>query len=109
HRPHHDSQIRPLEQRRRVLSHDESQPAGDSELALLWHDAYELRRWQINPLYFQVPDDYRKEQPPTLMTCRLDGPSVDLVKRIIDTSVEVEAKGLEGKVYVDARGIKYNP
>jgi uncharacterized protein (TIGR03790 family) len=81
----------------------------DSELALLWHDAYELRRWQLNLLYFQAPEDVRKEQPPMLMTCRLDGPSVELVKRIIDQSVEVEAKGLEGKVYVDARGIKYNP
>jgi uncharacterized protein (TIGR03790 family) len=104
-----ENQLRPLEQRRRLLSHDESQAAVDSELALLWRDAYELRRWQINPLYFQVPEDYRKEQPPLLMTCRLDAPSVELVKRIIDTSVEVEAKGLEGKVYVDARGIKYNP
>ncbi len=102
-------QLRPLEQRRRFLSYDESQAAVDSELALLWYDAYDLRRWQINPLYFQVPDDYRKDKPPPLMTCRLDGPSIDLVKQIIDQSVEVEAKGLEGKVYVDARGIKYNP
>ena len=50
-----------------------------------------------------------KDKPPMLMTCRLDGPSVELVKRIIDQSLETEAKGLDGKVYVDARGIKYNP
>jgi uncharacterized protein (TIGR03790 family) len=104
-----DGPINLLVQKRRFLSHDESYAAVDSELALLWHDAYELRRWQLNLLYFQVPEDVRKEKPPMQMTCRLDGPSVELVKRIIDQSVEVEAKGLEGKVYVDARGIQYNP
>ena len=104
-----ENQLRPLEGRRRFLSYDESTAAVDSELALLWYDAYDLRRWQLNPLYFQIPEDFRKDKPPLLLTCRLDGPSVELIKRIIDQSVEVEAKGLEGKVYVDARGIPYNP
>ncbi len=104
-----ENQIRPLEGRRKTLSYDESTAAVDSELALLWFDEYDLRRWQLNLLYFQVPEEARKDKPPMLMTCRLDGPSVDLVKRIIDQSVETEAKGLEGKVYVDARGIGYNP
>jgi uncharacterized protein (TIGR03790 family) len=104
-----ESQIRPLERRRRRLSYDESNAAVDSELALLWHDGYDLRRWQPNLLYFQVPEEARKGKPPMLMTCRLDGPNVELVKRLIDQAVETEAKGLQGKVYVDARGIKYNP
>ena len=104
-----ENQLRPPEGRRQLLSYDESTAAVDSELALLWQDDYELRHWQLNLLYFQVPEEARKDKPPMLMTCRLDGPNVDLVKRIIDQSVEVEAKGLEGKVYVDARGIKYNP
>jgi uncharacterized protein (TIGR03790 family) len=43
------------------------------------------------------------------MTARLDGPDAELVKRLVDQAVEVEAKGLSGKVYVDARGIKYDP
>jgi uncharacterized protein (TIGR03790 family) len=103
------NQLRPLDVRRRFLSHDESHAAVDSELALLWHEGYDLRRWQLNLLYFQVPEEARKGKPPMLMTCRLDGPSVALVKRIIDQAVETEAKGLQGKVYVDARGIKYNP
>ncbi len=42
------------------------------------------------------------------MTCRLDGPSVELVKRLVDQAVEVEAKGLRGKVYVDAKGNAYD-
>jgi uncharacterized protein (TIGR03790 family) len=101
--------LRPLEGRRRHLSYDESNAAVDSELALLWHEGYDLRRWQLNLLYFQVPEEARKGKPPMLMTCRLDGPNVALVKRLIDQAVETEAKGLQGKVYVDARGIKYNP
>jgi uncharacterized protein (TIGR03790 family) len=104
-----DARLRPLEDRRLWLSDGESSACVDSELALLWWPPYELRRWQLNVNYFQVPDDIRKERPAIVMTCRLDGPSVDLIKKIVDTSVEVEAKGLSGKVYVDARGIRYDP
>jgi uncharacterized protein (TIGR03790 family) len=100
--------LRGQEQRRRWLQHAESQAAVDSELALLWRESYELRRWQMNPLYFQVPDDVRKREPPLVMTARLDGPDVDLIKRLIDQAVEVEARGLAGKVYVDARGIRFD-
>lgn len=99
-------QLRPLERRVRFHSHQESHAAVDSELALLWHADYELRRFRPNLLYFQVTEEERQGQPPTLMTCRLDGPDVDLVKRLIDQAVETETKGLEGQVYVDARGIK---
>jgi uncharacterized protein (TIGR03790 family) len=104
-----DAKAGALEGRRKFASHAESRAAVDSELALLWHDGFDLRRWQLNLLYFQVGDDLLKGKPPVVMTCRLDGPSVALLKKIIDTSVEVEAKGLSGKVYVDARGIKYDP
>jgi uncharacterized protein (TIGR03790 family) len=104
-----EGQIRPLEERRRWLSYSESLAAVDSELALLWHSGYDLRRWQLNLLHFQVPASLRKGKPPVIMTARLDGPSPELVKQIIDQSLAVEAKGLTGKVYVDARGIKYTP
>jgi uncharacterized protein (TIGR03790 family) len=100
--------MKPLERERNWLADGESRAAVDSELALLWWGPYELRRWQGNPLYFQVPDEVRRSKPPLVMTCRLDGPDVDLIKKIIDQSVEVEAKGLDGKVYVDARGIRYD-
>jgi uncharacterized protein (TIGR03790 family) len=104
-----EGKVRPLEARRKHLSRAETKAAVDSELALLWHEGYDLRRWQVNLLYFQVPDEVKKGKPPTVMTCRLDGPSVALLKKIIDTGVAVEAKGLSGEVYVDARGLKYNP
>jgi uncharacterized protein (TIGR03790 family) len=95
--------------RRGFLSHAESQAAVDSELMLLWWDKYELRRWQINLNYFQVPPRTRVGKPPMLLTARLDGPTPAIVKRMIDDAVAVEESGLKGKVYVDARGIRFDP
>jgi uncharacterized protein (TIGR03790 family) len=97
-----------LEQRRRHLSWAESEACVDSELSLLWWDDYELRRFLPNLLNWQVPDRRRDEKPPMLMTARLDGPTVALVKGLVDQALEVEKKGLEGKVYVDARKIAYD-
>ncbi|HEY7313966.1 MAG TPA: TIGR03790 family protein [Gemmataceae bacterium] len=104
-----EAKLNALDQRVRWLSHSESQAAVDSELALLWHTGFDLRRWQLNLLYWQVDADMRKDKPPVVMTARLDGPRAALVKGLIDRAVEVEAKGLQGKVYVDARGNGYDP
>ncbi|HEY7426808.1 MAG TPA: TIGR03790 family protein [Gemmataceae bacterium] len=104
-----EAKLNGLDQRVRWLSHSESSAAVDSELALLWHTGFDLRRWQLNLLYWQVPEDVRKGKPPILMTARLDGPSVALVKGLIDRAIVVEEKGLHGKVYVDAKGNHYDP
>ena len=56
-----------------------------------------------------MSDDDRKKKPLTLMTCRLDGPTPEIVKRVIDDSLAVEEVGLKGKAYFDARGIKFDP
>jgi uncharacterized protein (TIGR03790 family) len=103
------AKLRGLDQRQRTLTHAETEACVDSELMLLWWDRYPLYRWQVNTLYFQVPQQVRQGRPPVLMTCRLDGPSVELVKGLVDQAIEVEKQGLAGKVYVDARGIRYNP
>lgn len=98
-----------LTRRRGHLAHAESQACVDSELMLLWWDNYELRRWVTNPLYWQVPGEARAKAPPVVLTCRLDGPTPAIAKRLVDDAIAVEKKGLEGKVYVDARGIRYDP
>src|SRR5262249_46593257 len=100
--------LKPLDQKQRHLAHAESEACVDSELMLLWWDSYELRRWQLNLLNFQVPDKLREGKPPLVMTSRLDGPSAAIAKRLVDDAVAVEKKGLIGKVYVDARGIALN-
>jgi uncharacterized protein (TIGR03790 family) len=103
------SKLQPLEARQKYLLHAESEAAVDSELMLLWWENYDLRKWQFNTLNWLVPENTRKSKPPVVMVSRLDGPSLELIKKLIDTSVAVEKKGLVGKVYVDARGFGYTP
>ncbi len=78
--------------------------AFDSELALVKKDGYELNMWLPNPYYLgfrgqKLPID----QSEVLMTSRLDGATEEVVKRIIDDSIEAERTGLKGKAYFDAR------
>jgi uncharacterized protein (TIGR03790 family) len=104
-----EKELRIKQDRQKWLSYAESHASVDSELMLLWWDNYELRRFLVNPLHFQYPPEKRKEKPPVLMTARLDGPSADLAKRLVDDAIEVEKTGLKGKVYVDARDSRYDP
>ncbi len=89
-----------------ALQHDQSTAAVDSELMLLWWAKYDTARWQMNPLYWQLSEDERKKADRTLLTCRLDGPTPDIAKRLVDDALTAEAKGLKGKAYFDARGQK---
>ncbi len=88
------------------LRRDETTAAVDSELMLLWWPKYDLYRWQMNPLYWQVPEADRKKAERTLVTSRLDGPTPDIAKRLVDDALTAEANGLKGKAYFDARGQK---
>ncbi|VTR97523.1 TIGR03790 family protein [Tuwongella immobilis] len=90
------------------LSMRESVASVDSELMLVHWDQYPRNRWVINPLYWQLPVSEQTKAKPILMTCRLDGPTVEIVRRCIDQAIAVERTGLAGKVYVDARGIRYD-
>lgn len=91
------------------IEHRESIASVDSELMLLWWDNYPLTRWVLNPLHWQAGEKHRRGKPPVLLTARLDGPSPELVRRLIDDAVAVEAEGLKGKVYIDAREIAFDP
>ncbi len=76
----------------------------DSELALAPADNYNLKMWIPNPYYLGFRN--RKlavGRDQVLMTCRLDGPSGKIVKRIIRDSISAEKKGLKGRAYFDAR------
>ncbi len=100
-------QFRNLNFRRKWLSHQESTASVDSELMLLWSDNAELRRWQVNVRNWRIPEGAIKNASTILMVSRLDGPSPKIVRGMIDDAIAVEQVGLKGKVYVDARGIKY--
>ena len=98
-----------MEFRRRRLAHDESLAAVDSELMLLWWDKYPLDRWVLNPLNWQVHDNHRASVPPVVMTSRLDGPSAEIAKRLVDDAVAVEATGLSGIAVIDSRDNRFDP
>jgi uncharacterized protein (TIGR03790 family) len=103
-----------LQEDQACLEGKETQAALDSELSLLWWNDYPLYRWVLNPMCWRIwhsPEFSTKEvreqlAQPVVMVSRLDGPSVAIVRRMIDDAIVVEDKGLEGKVYIDARGIQ---
>ena len=90
-----------LVQQRAAFETRESEAAFDSELALIRLDGYPLSRWQLNPMHHRVAGRVRV---PVMMVTRLDGPTAAVVRRMIETSVKVEAEGLSGNVVLDARG-----
>jgi len=76
----------------------------DSELMLVKKKEYNLNFWLKNP-YFMY---FTKQSTPVkksevLMVSRLDGADADVVRRIIDDSIEAEKEGLTGTAYFDAR------
>jgi uncharacterized protein (TIGR03790 family) len=90
-----------------TLLGEKSTAAFDSELALVLWPPYSPAGWQPNLLKAPVPtatvgDATHK----TLLVSRLDGPTPEIVHKIIDTSVEVERRGLRGSFYIDARGLR---
>lgn len=77
----------------------------DSELAMVLVEDYPLRGWIPNPYFIGFKNrKLRIPREKVLMVSRLDGPSDEIVKRIIDDSIETEKKGLKGKAYFDAKG-----
>ncbi|SEA23613.1 TIGR03790 family protein [Desulfuromusa kysingii] len=80
--------------------------AVDSEIALSLNRSYPLEGWLPNPFFvgFQKQRDqlpFKKDQ--VLFVSRLDAPTPEMVRRIIDDSLEVEKQGLSGHAYFDAR------
>jgi len=76
----------------------------DSELALLKVEAYPLAGWLKNPLYLGNRNTVLPiERQQIMLVSRLDGPSEDIVRRLIDQSLLAEQQGLNGVAYFDAR------
>lgn len=98
------AQLRELrEQLKRILGTNK-RAAVDSELALAKAPDYPLSGWIENPYFigFQNRKNLLSKDD-VMLVCRLDGPSPELVYRIIDDAASTEKKGLEGTAYFDAR------
>lgn len=100
--------IMTLEQQAMQLDQRESNAAVDSELAMMWYPPYPLARWQLNTRFFTITESARAKMPRLVMTCRVDGPTAAVAKRIIEDAIQAEeAGGPAGFAYVDARGINW--
>jgi uncharacterized protein (TIGR03790 family) len=77
----------------------ETSAAVDSELSMVLCGDYDLYRWQKNELQF-LPSWMPAK---TLMVCRLDAPSLEISKGLIDKAIVAEKTGLAGNAYIDKR------
>lgn len=80
--------------------------AVDSELAALFHGPYELAGIKVNPLFraeIWPPLATPASQVPVI-AARLDGPTPEAVRSLIDGALFGERYGLLGRAYFDLRG-----
>jgi uncharacterized protein (TIGR03790 family) len=80
----------------------ETSASVDSELSMVLFEAYDLYRWQPNVLAKNAPGLSLR----ALMVSRLDGPSPEIAKGLVDKSMAAEKTGLRGTAYIDSRGLK---
>jgi uncharacterized protein (TIGR03790 family) len=78
----------------------ETNASVDSELSMVLFGNYELYRWQPNRLKDNPLGLYSN----TLMVSRLDGPSFEIAKGLVDKAITAEKTGLRGIAYIDSQG-----
>lgn len=93
-----------VDQELQALEKNETYSSFDGELSLIRQNDYPLDRWQPNLLYHGFGGRAGGEQS-VVMVARLAAPTLALAKGLVDKAVATEAKGLSGKVYLDARGM----
>ncbi len=81
----------------------ETDASVDSELSMVLFSSYELHRWQSNQL--NKNSGYPEELALTIMVCRLDGPTPQIARGLVDKALAAEKTGLKGIAYIDSRGI----
>jgi uncharacterized protein (TIGR03790 family) len=82
------------------LQTTESGSALDNELPLVMWDYYPRTRWLMNPYRYDAPPAH---MPKTFMVMRIDAPTPDLARRLIDDSITTEKTGLHGLMVIDAK------
>lgn len=76
----------------------------DSELALLCVPQKLTMTAHLPNLLFQQKVPNPQNMMVALRVSRLDGPSTEAVKRLVDRSIEAETNGLKGRAYFDLGG-----
>jgi uncharacterized protein (TIGR03790 family) len=85
------------------ISGRETEASVDNELSLVLFSPYELYRWQPNQL--NRHSGYTEGSTLTVMVSRLDGPSPQIARGLVDKAIYAEKIGLHGFAYIDSRGI----
>jgi uncharacterized protein (TIGR03790 family) len=80
--------------------------AVDSELAVLGVFSRQISGAMNNPYFKATVRIGETPLAPLLLVTRLDAPTPELVRRMIDDALAAEQRGLRGMTYVDARGTK---
>lgn len=80
--------------------------AVDSELACLpiFYQDLPLAGPLSNPQYTSTNANSMHPTNGLLMVARLDGPSADIARGLVDKAIEAETDGLWGRAYIDLRG-----
>jgi uncharacterized protein (TIGR03790 family) len=94
-----------VEQQQELWKMNETHASFDSELALILWPEHSRLRWQNNVLFYGFDPALREILPRAMMVARLEAPTFELTKQLVDTSIAVEKQGLAGRVYFDARGM----
>jgi uncharacterized protein (TIGR03790 family) len=90
------------------LSEEHGDASVDSELSLLWWDRtlYGAAWRRANPLHHAFwKSGAAHRDIPVLMVSRLDASTADLASGLVNRAMEAERQGLNGTVYLDARGL----
>jgi uncharacterized protein (TIGR03790 family) len=99
-----DEELREIKERIGPLRKIDQRASLDSEIALVLQEEYGLSGWRRNPFFAGYRGaDVKEMRNKVLIVSRLDGPSSEIVKRMINDSMECEQNGLEGSAYFDAR------
>jgi uncharacterized protein (TIGR03790 family) len=88
---------------------NDTRAAVDSELAILGARTRRLSGPLKNFYYQSYKPFIDANIPPIMLVCRLDGPTEEVVKSMIDGAIEAERDGLNGFAYIDLRGITSGP
>jgi len=98
--------LRSVREKMARVSKRDQRASLDSELALALAAPYDLSGRIPNPYFLGYKGNSLSSMPAReeiLLVSRLDGPSPEIVRRIVDDAVEVEKQGLHGNAYFDAR------
>lgn len=90
--------------KKNLKSYYDISAAVDSELAMIYEPDYPLSGWIENPLFTEskIKSPF-VDKKNIFMICRLDGPTPEIVQKIIDDSIETEKQGVQGNACFDAR------